>query len=152
MSVLQEFQPETPILMIGDNDIRPTTGTSYAAAAHTIVENLFSAILAIQSAVPSIHHVFLPQLLPRHPGRYFQVSYNEIALYINNLLFQAAISADQRFIRLFRFRDFCFPQENFFRYNHNHQLYRRDGTHITSNGYRRLERAMRAVVVASLNP
>ena len=67
-------------------------GTSHDAAAHTIVDNLFNAILTLSSTVTSIQQVFLCQLLLRHPGVYFRPGYNEIAIRVNNILLRSAVS------------------------------------------------------------
>ena len=150
IGTVQSFQPETLILMIGDNDVKPSPWTGNVRAAHKIVDKLFEAILTIHATVSSIRQVFLCQLLPRHPGRYYRSGYNNIALMVNQLLLQSAVAAQQEYLRLFRFRDFCFPQERPERYSRNQKLFRRDGTHLTPRGYRRLERAVRAVVVSSI--
>ena len=155
ITMLQNFQPEILVLMIGDNDIAPSAGTSHDAAAHTIVDNLLNAILTLHSTVSSIQQVFLCQLLPRHPGVYFRPGYNEIALKVNDILLQSAVAAEQRLLRLFRFPDFSFPQESRIkrvRYLRNRRLFRSDGTHLTTEGYRRLQRAMRAVIIACVSP
>ena len=155
INMLRNFQPEFLILMIGDNDIAPSVRTSHDVAAHNIVDNLFNAILTLQSTVSSIQQVFLCQLLPCHPGAYFRPGYNDIALKINNILLQSAVAAEQSLLRVFRFRDFCFPQESELkrqRYLRNRRLFRSDGTHLTTYGYRRLRRAMRAVVFACISP
>ena len=74
--MLQDFQPEIPILMIGDNDISLyNTRTSYIDAACTVVDNLLNAVLTLQSTVAFIQKVFLSQLLPRHQYQLFVYKY-----------------------------------------------------------------------------
>ena len=104
IAMLQDFQPEILILMIGDNDVSPSARTSYADAAHTIEDNLLNAVLTLQSKVTSIQKVILSQLLPRHTGIYFRSGYNKIAYYVNDLL-RSAVAAEQRLLRVFRFKD-----------------------------------------------
>ena len=92
------------------------------------------------------------QLLPRHPGTYFRPGYNKMAYYVNDILLRSAVAADQRLLRVFRFKDFSFPQEDEKRFNRNHRLFHRDGTHLTVWGYKRLRRAMKAAVIACVKP
>ena len=114
--------------------------------------NIYFKTFNNKSIVASIQKVFLSQLLPRHPGTYFRPGYNKMAYYVNDILLRSAVAADQRLLRVFRFKDFSFPQEDEKRFNRNHRLFHRDGTHLTVWGYKRLRRAMKAAVIACVKP
>ena len=144
--VLRRFRPQTLILMVGDNDILPSTNPA------SIVHLLLVAARRLFLLIPSVTNIVFSKLMPRHPtgtSRYHFEGYNRLALQVNELLLREVIP--RQGLRLFRV-NIPFPAENAPRFaNSESSCYKRDGVHLKELGNKKLALAFRSVIIASLN-
>ena len=140
LTPLLAFRPQGLVLLIGDNDIQPSS------SPHQIGHSILRAIDDIKQACPSIRFVSISQILPRHAGtsRYYFSGYNDIAFNVNRFLLQECINSASTTLRLCRYKEFDF---NAARLQINQKLFLRDGVHLNYDGYVTLADRIKGAVI-----
>ena len=117
ISPIIDFQPDALVLLIGDNDIYPSS------SPQDICDDILDTVNSMLISCPSIRFVSLSQILPRYPGtsRYLFDGYNDIAYSVNNRLLLACISSP--ILRLYRYREFCFEEDSAVRFANNSRFF-----------------------------
>ena len=141
---LTAFEPQTVVLIIGNNDIK--SGTTPGEVLNLII----STVGTLKARYSSVESVVINQLLPRYPGARGNIDeYNIQAKEINDQLgYESHIRPNVARHHC----KFCFPSEdwNAKRYLDAANLFLDDGVHLTEEeggGNWKLYKSLRSVVI-----
>ena len=136
---VMEYDPDVLVLVIGDNDVDNPRMHLRGLAA--LIVN-FANTIRRDVMVP----VIISMLMPRYPGIYFNDSYNQRAIQVNQGLVEEIESGCFKNISLWRHKFVAFPENNPEKYWGTRCFFKEDGVHLNDDGNCRLYKSFRKLL------